>query len=134
MKISNIIPPFFTIPFPVRMFINAKLSQIFHHDISSFNISLCSVVSAVFSPTKAVILFVLLGTMIVLTRSKNIMRSHQDIGTKSFVYFFKSLDEIKGFIVSRSIPNIIFNSIIWSCNIEINSCSNLRKFFLLGSC
>lgn len=108
--------------------VDAHLSKIFHHDLSSIHLGMAGVHSAVLATSVAVLFDVVF--VAVLTEPEDEPWSHQDLGSESSVDRVEIMHEIKGHVIAARIPDIIFYPIVRSGDVELGEYSHLCQFIL----
>jgi hypothetical protein len=53
------------------------------------------------------------------------MGAHQNFLSKLFIKLIEVLDEIENIIIVTGIPNVVFDSVVWPPQIELNENRNL---------
>ena len=109
-----------------RLVVNASLSDVFFDDFLSVHLNIFMVKSTEFSVVKALFFFKLFITVSAIKSDK--MRSHQNFVSKKFIILLKVINEIKSSVISRCIPNVILNSVVWIFHVEGNNDLSLLNF------
>jgi len=112
----------------VRFLVYAFLSDVFQNNFLSREFVLY-VKWAIFSSSKAMLFYPFFLTFAALPIYK--MGFHQNFLSKFFIKISEVWHKIKDKIVVASVPNIIFDSIVWSPQVELYKNRNLC--FCIGS-
>jgi len=110
----------------VSMFMNAFLSDVLHNDFLSRELVL-DIKWAILASSKAMLVDPFLFTFLALPINE--VGAHHNFVSKFIIKLTKVLDEIKNIIVVTGVPNIVFHSIIWPPQVELNENRNLLLGF-----
>ena len=113
----------------VSLFVNAHLSQIFQHDLLASKTGLL-VRRAVFSASEAVLLHVLFITVLAFPEDES--WSHQDLFSEFSVELHEVLDEVKGQVDARRVPDVVLDAVVRSLHFEIGEHHHLGQFLVGG--